>query len=126
MVAERGGSAFAAALQGEWRKADLSQRERALLDYADKLTRTPGAMNEADLAPLRDAGLSDRDILDANLVVAYFAYVNRIAGGLGREAGTPHAAAGQRIESFAGYSSPHSSPQRDDGTIGSMVLSQAR
>ncbi len=40
-------------------------------------------MSEADLDPLRAVGLSDRDILDANLCVAYFAFVNRIADGLG-------------------------------------------
>lgn len=40
-------------------------------------------MEEDDLSPLREAGLSDEGILDANLTVAYFAYVNRIADGLG-------------------------------------------
>lgn len=40
-------------------------------------------MNEDSLAPLRDNGLSDRDILDVNQVTAYFAYVNRVADGLG-------------------------------------------
>lgn len=54
-----------------------------MLDYSDKLTRTPGAMVQEDLEPLRAAGLRDEDILDANLTVAYFAYVNRIADGLG-------------------------------------------
>lgn len=66
-------------------KVDLSPREQALLDYAAKLTRTPWDVQEGDLAPLREAGLSDRDILDANLTVAYFAYVNRLAQGLGVE-----------------------------------------
>ena len=61
----------------------LSGRERALLDLAAKLTRTPADMTADDLAPLRDVGLSDRDILDLNLCVSYFAYVNRIADGLG-------------------------------------------
>lgn len=61
----------------------MTERERALLTYADKLTATPAQMVEADLAPLRAAGLSDRAILEANLVVAYFAYANRIADGLG-------------------------------------------
>ncbi len=42
-------------------------------------------MAESDLGPLRQAGLSDIDILDANLTVAYFAYVNRLAQGLGVE-----------------------------------------
>ncbi len=42
-------------------------------------------MSEADLGPLRAAGLSDADILDANLTVSYYAYVNRLAQGLGVE-----------------------------------------
>ena len=54
-----------------------------MLDYADKLTRTPGAMREDDIVALRAHGLGDRDILDVNQVVAYFAYVNRVADGLG-------------------------------------------
>ena len=54
-----------------------------MLDYADKLTRTPGAMCEDDVISLRAHGLGDRDNLDVNQVVAYFAYVNRVADGLG-------------------------------------------
>jgi uncharacterized peroxidase-related enzyme len=54
-----------------------------MLDYAVKLTRTPGEMREGDLDALRSCGLSDRDILDVNQVTAYFAYVNRVADGLG-------------------------------------------
>lgn len=70
-------------LADDYRTAPLSPRELALVEYAAKLTSTPGKMQEADLKPLRDAGLTDRDILDTVLVVAYFAYVNRIADGLG-------------------------------------------
>ncbi len=70
-------------LQSDYTQAPINDRERALLDYAAKLTRTPQAMTEADLTPMRNAGLSDADILDANLVTAYFAFVNRIADGLG-------------------------------------------
>ena len=54
-----------------------------MLDYADKLTRTPWDMTEADLLPLREAGWDDRAILDINQTVAYYAYVNRVADGLG-------------------------------------------
>ena len=54
-----------------------------MLTYADKLTRTPGAMVGADVEALRDVGFCDRDILDVCEVVAYYAYVNRIADGLG-------------------------------------------
>ena len=54
-----------------------------MLTYAVKLTITPGAMSVDDLAVMRDLGLSDCDILDVNQVVGYFAYVNRLADGLG-------------------------------------------
>ena len=62
---------------------DLSQRHRAILDYATRLTRTPAEVSENDLTRLREAGLSDEEILDAALVTAYFNFVNRIALGLG-------------------------------------------
>ena len=58
-------------------------RELATLTYAIKLTRTPAAMTEHDLAAMRAAGLQDAEILDANQVAAYFAYVNRLVDGLG-------------------------------------------
>jgi uncharacterized peroxidase-related enzyme len=57
--------------------------ERALVRHAVKLTREPSAVNAADIAALREAGLDDRAILDLTLVVAYFNFVNRIADGLG-------------------------------------------
>ena len=40
-------------------------------------------MEASDLEPMRAAGLSDREILDVNLITSYFAYVNRVADGLG-------------------------------------------
>jgi uncharacterized peroxidase-related enzyme len=54
-----------------------------MLEYAVKLTVTPGQMVATDLEAMRESGLTDRDILDVNQVVAYFAYVNRLADGLG-------------------------------------------
>jgi uncharacterized peroxidase-related enzyme len=62
---------------------ELPPRQRALVDYAIKLTRQPARMQESDLQPMRDAGLDDRAILDANMVCGYFAFVNRVADGLG-------------------------------------------
>jgi uncharacterized peroxidase-related enzyme len=61
--------------------------DRQLVDYAVKLTRSPGAIVAEDVAALRDVGLADEDILLVNLVVAYFNFVNRIALGLGVEHG---------------------------------------
>jgi alkylhydroperoxidase family enzyme len=54
-----------------------------MLSYVEKLTRTPGEMVEADVVALRDAGFTDRDILDICTTAAYYAYVNRISDGLG-------------------------------------------
>jgi uncharacterized peroxidase-related enzyme len=56
-----------------------------MLDYADKLTRTPAAVTAADVQSLRDAGFGDADILEIAEVTAYYAYANRIADGLGVE-----------------------------------------
>jgi len=54
-----------------------------MLDYSVKLTHTPGAMHGDDVAQLKNHDFSDRDILDITEVVGYYAYVNRIADGLG-------------------------------------------
>jgi alkylhydroperoxidase family enzyme len=47
------------------------------------VTRAPGALSARHLDPLRQLGLSDRDILDAVEVISYFNYINRIADALG-------------------------------------------
>jgi uncharacterized peroxidase-related enzyme len=70
-------------IDADWRTAGLGDKRLAMLAYAVKLTDTPAEMTEADVISLRDAGYSDRDILDINEVVSYYAYVNRIADGLG-------------------------------------------
>lgn len=72
-----------AALQRDYRQARLDAADRAMLDYTSKLTVTPWHMVEADVQTLRDHGFSDRAILDINQITAYYAYVNRIADGLG-------------------------------------------
>ncbi len=63
----------------------LTPRMAALCRYAIDLTCRPAVMRVEDLVPLRVAGFDDRAIVDANQVVAYFNYVNRIAHGLGVE-----------------------------------------
>lgn len=54
-----------------------------MLDYAAKLTREPWSMEEADVEALRQAGFTDSAILDMNQVAGYYAFVNRLADGLG-------------------------------------------
>jgi uncharacterized peroxidase-related enzyme len=63
----------------------LQLQDRAMLEYAAKLAREPKAMTEGDVVRLRDAGFSDRAILEINLATAYMSFVNRVAEGLGVE-----------------------------------------
>jgi len=64
---------------------DFDERTRELVRYAVKLTEKPSGINEGDILRLREAGLTDEEILSLNLVVSYFNFVNRIVLGLGVE-----------------------------------------
>ena len=74
-----------AQLIADYREAALSPADRAMLDYAVKLTLEPWNMVEQDVQALRAAGFSDAAILDINQVTGYYAFVNRLADGLGVE-----------------------------------------
>lgn len=62
-----------------YRAARLSKRERAMLDFAVKLTAQPWLVEEEDRARLRQAGFSDRDIWDIAAVAGFFNMTNRVA-----------------------------------------------
>ncbi len=62
-----------------YRAADLDPRQKAMLDFAVKLTETPDRIEEADRQALRDAGFADRDIWDIASVAAFFNMSNRVA-----------------------------------------------
>ena len=80
-------------LKVDWRQAALNDADRAMLFYAEKLTLRPWEMVEADVVALRDMGFSDAAILDINQVTGYYAFVNRLADGLGVELEPIHQAA---------------------------------
>lgn len=65
-----------------YRVAELDPRQRAMLDFAWKLTKTPFDIQEADRQGLRDVGFSNQDIFDICDVCAFFNYTNRMAHGL--------------------------------------------
>jgi uncharacterized peroxidase-related enzyme len=73
------------AIAYNYRNATISRAELALLEFAEKLTQEPSSSRECDITLLRQAGWSDLAILDVTLITAYFAFVNRIADGLGVE-----------------------------------------
>lgn len=68
-----------------YRVADLSARERAMLDFAVALTRASAQTGEADRQALRDVGFSDRDIFDIASVAGFFNMTNRVASATGME-----------------------------------------
>jgi uncharacterized peroxidase-related enzyme len=67
----------------DYREAALPAADRALCDYAIKLTLAPGEMTEHDVDVLRKHGLTDEQITVAAQVIGYFNYITRIAQGLG-------------------------------------------
>ena len=77
--------ALAQRIEVDHSTAGLDAHHLAMLDYASKLTRTPGEMKAADVAALRAVGFSDADVLHVAEIVGYYAYANRIADGLGVE-----------------------------------------
>lgn len=67
----------------EYTKRSETPRSKALLAFAAKLTLDPKAITEDDINDMREAGLTDEEILRANLVAAYFNFSNRLSLGLG-------------------------------------------
>ena len=57
--------------------------ELATLKYAERLTLAPDSLEQSDIEMLRNAGLDDGEILEANQIICYFNYVNRTLNGLG-------------------------------------------
>ena len=68
-----------------YREANLTPRQRAILDHAWKMTTAPAETGEADRALLENAGLGQEEIFDVNDVIAYFNYTNRMTHGLGMQ-----------------------------------------
>ena len=66
-----------------YRKADLSPREKAMLDFALKVALDSRAIQDADFPPLHACGFSDEDIWDIGAIAALFALSNRMANLIG-------------------------------------------
>ena len=74
-----------AALIRDFSSSALQPADRAMLDYCVQLTRAPQDIKPADVEVLRDVGFDDRGIHDICCIAAYYAFVNRVADGLGVE-----------------------------------------
>ena len=67
------------------RGSGIGDADKAMLRYVARLTRAPATVSQADVELLRGAGFDDAAILDICQVAVYFAFINRIADGLGVE-----------------------------------------
>lgn len=74
---------LAAAIKRDWKSAPITDAERAMLDYVEKLTLRPVSIGRDDLENLRSHGFDDTGILQINLIASFFNYINRVADGLG-------------------------------------------
>jgi uncharacterized peroxidase-related enzyme len=74
-----GNPALGEQLASNYRSAAVEPKQRAMLDFAWKLTREPDAIDEPDRAALRHAGWSDREIWDIAAVAAFFNMTNRMS-----------------------------------------------
>jgi len=81
--AEVGDSDVVDLFKRDWRTTGLAPPDLALMEFAEKMTRTPWAMAPEDLDRLRGHGFQDLAISDATQIIAYFNYINRIADALG-------------------------------------------
>ena len=71
------------ALTADYRTAPITERERAMLDYAVKLTKDATKVLKDDYDRLRAAGFDDKAILQVTLIASWFNYLNRVADALG-------------------------------------------
>ena len=62
-----------------YRKADISERQRAMLDFTVKITKSPGDIGEQDFSTLKSFDFSDEDIWDIGAIAGFFGLSNRMA-----------------------------------------------
>ena len=71
------------ALQEDYESAEISEQDRAMLDYSLKLTKDATGIGREDHDRLRAVGFDDTGILQITLIASWFNYINRVADALG-------------------------------------------
>ncbi len=86
-------------IKKDYRQARIDAQTRAILEFAEKITRDATTITKDDIEHLRGLGLEDEQILEAAEVAGFFNYINRVADALGvemdmnkRRAGAEHGA----------------------------------
>ena len=71
------------AIKYDYEKASLNAQDRAMLDFAIRITEDATQIRQADLEGLRSVGFDDVAILQITLIASWFNYINRVADALG-------------------------------------------
>jgi uncharacterized peroxidase-related enzyme len=71
------------AIQDDYRTAPLSDQDRTMLEYVEKITRDATQVSREDHDRLRAVGFDDKGILQITLIASWFNYINRVADALG-------------------------------------------
>ena len=71
------------AIQKDYRSAPISDEDRTMLEYVEKVTRDATQVGREDHDRLRAAGFDDKGILQITLIASWFNYINRVADALG-------------------------------------------
>jgi uncharacterized peroxidase-related enzyme len=66
-----------------WRTYDLDDNTRALLEYAEKLTKSPATIDDADIESLRSTGWSEEGIYEATALISFFNFSGRLEAASG-------------------------------------------
>ena len=76
---------MASMIMHDYGSADFDDETLAIVEFVEKLTREPSEMTEGDVQKLRQVELEDKQILSVVLIASMFAFMNRLADGLGVE-----------------------------------------
>ena len=68
-----------------WKLSSLSEQQKAICYFAEKLTLNPGKVSKKDIQNIKDFGYVDKEISEIVQIISYFNYINRVADGLGLE-----------------------------------------
>ena len=74
---------MASIVMHDYGSADFDDETLAIVEFVEKLTREPSEMTEGDVQKLRQVELEDKQILSVVLITSMFAFMNRLADGLG-------------------------------------------
>jgi uncharacterized peroxidase-related enzyme len=72
-----------AALEDDYKSAEISEQDRVMLDYVVQVTRDATRISPQDHDRLRAVGFDDKGILQITLIASWFNYINRVADALG-------------------------------------------